>query len=91
MIGARRQQLLRRAAFVHQYIYRLLFGDMFAQASRYPLRVPMGIMKASGSPGVQGDKFIKQGVALLVGLGLCISSFSLKKLSAVPMKPKSLI
>ncbi|XP_064089293.1 uncharacterized protein LOC135203495 isoform X2 [Macrobrachium nipponense] len=69
---------------------RLLFGDMLAQVSRYPLRVPMRIATGGNGP-VQGDRVIQQGAALLVGLGLCISSFSLKKLSAMPEKPRRLL
>ncbi|XP_047481406.1 uncharacterized protein LOC125033824 isoform X3 [Penaeus chinensis] len=71
---------------------RLFYGEMLAQVSRYPLRVPVRIMPGSRRPqAVHQDRFIQQGAALLAGLGLCISSFSLKKLSAMPHKPRRLI
>ncbi|XP_042876726.1 uncharacterized protein LOC122256251 isoform X1 [Penaeus japonicus] len=70
----------------------LLNGEMLAQVSRYPLRVPVRIMPGSRrQQAVHQDRFIQQGAALLAGLGLCISSFSLKKLSAMPHKPRRLI
>ncbi|KAG7175735.1 hypothetical protein Hamer_G009737 [Homarus americanus] len=65
---------------------------MLAHVSRYPLRMPMRMLPGSrGGQPTHQDRFILQGAAVLVGLGLCISSFSLKKLSAMPHKPRRLI
>ncbi|XP_042876727.1 uncharacterized protein LOC122256251 isoform X2 [Penaeus japonicus] len=87
-----KMQFVKRASGVQRYVYRLLNGEMLAQVSRYPLRVPVRIMPGSRrQQAVHQDRFIQQGAALLAGLGLCISSFSLKKLSAMPHKPRRLI
>ncbi|XP_047481405.1 uncharacterized protein LOC125033824 isoform X2 [Penaeus chinensis] len=92
MSSKAKMQFVKRAVGVQQYVYRLFYGEMLAQVSRYPLRVPVRIMPGSRRPqAVHQDRFIQQGAALLAGLGLCISSFSLKKLSAMPHKPRRLI
>ncbi|XP_045585347.1 uncharacterized protein [Procambarus clarkii] len=91
-MSASSSQLRRQVAKLQQYVYRLLYGDMLAHMSRYPLRLPMRMIPGGrGGQTMHQDRFIGSGAAILVGLGLCISSFSLKKLSAMPDRPTRLI
>jgi len=61
--------------------------------ARVPIRIPLRMVQESNALRAApryGRRFQK-GEALLVGIGLSISSFSLKQLSTEPSKPSGLL